>query len=64
MSHLWLFGRTVRHPVRKPKLATLHETQGDSLSEDRRKTGGHSRVTDFLGSRPRQTPFKWIAAVD
>lgn len=34
MPRLCLFGRTVRHPVRKPKLATLHETQGDSRSQD------------------------------
>jgi hypothetical protein len=31
VPHLWLFGRTVRHPVRKPKRATHHETQGDSI---------------------------------
>jgi hypothetical protein len=29
----------------------------------RRKTQGHSRVTDFLGTRPRQTPFSGLRTV-
>ncbi len=28
MPHSWLFSRTVRHPARKPKRATLHRNPG------------------------------------
>jgi hypothetical protein len=50
---------TVRPRVQIPGPRPISEFKIDDFGR-RRKPGGHSRVTDFLGTRRRQPPFKWI----
>jgi hypothetical protein len=54
---------TVRPRVSNPGPPTNFEFKIADFGR-RRKTGGHSRVTDFLGTWPRQTRSNGLRTVD